>query len=78
MNLDTDKIDEMILALLYLTTFEDQGVIRAWKGQDWEALNRLFEKGFIGDPKNKAKSVPLSKEGAKISKELFNKHFVKK
>jgi hypothetical protein len=77
MNLDIDKIDEMILALLYLTTFEDHGIIRAWKSHDWEALNRLFEKGLIGDPKSKSKSVLLSKEGANFSKELFYKHFVK-
>ncbi len=44
MALDTDKIDEAVLALLWLTR-HDHG--RAWKGFDWEALNRLHRKGMI-------------------------------
>jgi hypothetical protein len=77
MEYDDDKIDEMVLALLYLTSSSDEICTRAWKGQDWEAMNRLHEKGYISDPKTKAKSVVLTKEGAKLSKELFFKHFGK-
>jgi Domain of unknown function (DUF6429) len=77
MECDDEKIDEMVLALLYLTTFTNQGFVRAWKGHDWDALNRLHEKGFISDPKNKNKSVALSAEGAKQSEELFFKFFGK-
>ena len=40
-----DKIDDAVLALLHLTSFtEGRGEAastRAWKGHDWEALNRL-------------------------------------
>ncbi len=75
MEYDEDKIDEMVLALLYLTSFEEQGIARAWKGHDWDALNRLHGKGMISDPKNKNKSVVLSEEGAGKSEELFWKHF---
>jgi hypothetical protein len=78
MKIDTDKIDDAVLALLYLTTFEDRGAFGAWKGHDWDALNRLHEKGMISDPKTKAKSVALSETGAKRSKELFEKFFTKK
>jgi len=73
MEYDKDKVDELVLALLYLTTHE-QGT-RAWKGMDWEAMNRLHEKGYIGNPKSKAKSVSLTPEGAQLSEELFQKHF---
>jgi hypothetical protein len=73
MEYDKDKIDEVVLALLYLTTHE-QGT-RAWKGMDWEAMNRLHEKGYIGNPKSKAKSVLLTQEGARLSEELFNRYF---
>jgi len=38
-------------------------------------MNRLHEKGYIGNPKSKAKSVPLTEEGARISEALFKKHF---
>ena len=73
MEYDRDKVDEMVLALLYLTTHE-QGT-RAWKGMDWEAMNRLHEKGYIGNPKSKAKSVRLTQEGSQLSEDLFKKHF---
>jgi hypothetical protein len=73
MEYDKDKVDELVLALLYLTTHE-QGT-RAWKGMDWEAMNRLHQKGYIGNPKSKAKSVLLTQEGSRLSEELFKKHF---
>lgn len=75
MKIDTEKVDEMLLALLYLTTFEYGGTNRSWKGYDWESLNRLHEKGLISDPRGKAKSVALSDEGTKRSRELFERHF---
>ena len=75
MDYDRDKIDEMTLALLWLTTFKDPVGLRAWKGQDWETMERLHEKGYISDPKSKAKSVVMSEEGERRSRELFAKHF---
>lgn len=41
-------------------------------------MDRLHQKGYIGDPKSKAKSVTLTEEGARLSEELFRKHFVVK
>lgn len=78
MEYDKDKVDEMVLALLYLTTFNDGYGFRAWKGMDWDAMERLFEKGYIGDPKSKAKSVILTNEGRELSEKLFFKYFGKK
>jgi len=75
MDYDQDKVDEMTFALLWLTSFKDPVGVRAWKGQAWETMERLHAKGFISDPKSKAKSVVLSEEGEMRSKELFAKHF---
>jgi hypothetical protein len=75
---DKDKVDEMTLALLFLTSFQEEYGTRAWKGMAWEVLDRLYEKGYIGDPKGKAKSVFLTEAGAKLSRELFIKNFGKK
>ncbi len=72
MEYNQDKVDEMVLALLYLTLHDGQ---RAWKGHDWEALGRLHEKGLISDPVGKAKSVVLSERGLKLCEEFFQKHF---
>jgi hypothetical protein len=35
---DEDKVDEMIRALLHLTTFKDGMGMRAWKGHHWSAI----------------------------------------
>ena len=74
MEYDEDKVDEMVLALLFLTLHDGY---RAWKGHDWGAMNRLHEKGMIGDPVGKAKSVALTEEGLERCRELFIKHFAK-
>ena len=73
---DEQKVDEVVLALLHLNAFEQAGVVRAWKGFDWDALNRLHEQGMIGDPKSKAKSVVFTDEGARRARQLFERHFV--
>src|ERR1035438_2907332 len=78
MDYDQDKVDEVTLALLGLTSFKDPVGVRAWKGQDWDTMERLHAKGYISDPKSKAKSVVLSEEGEKRSRELFAKHFALK
>jgi Domain of unknown function (DUF6429) len=76
MNYDHDKVDEMVLALLYLTISEQhEWGARAWKSHDWDALDRLHTKGYISDPKSKAKSVVLNAEGVKRARELFEQHF---
>lgn len=77
MEINNEKVDEMTLALLYLTTFKDKHGLRAWKSHDWDVLNRLHAGGYIDDPVNKAKSVTLTDEGAERSKRLFEKHFLK-
>jgi hypothetical protein len=64
MEIDTEKIDETVLALLYLTLHDGT---RAWKGFDWDTLNRLHAKGLITDPVDKAKSVVLTNEGLRAS-----------
>jgi hypothetical protein len=75
MEYDTRKVDEVILALLHLNAHTDHGVTRAWKGFDWDAMDRLHAQGFISDPRSKAKSVVLTEEGEQKAKELFRKYF---
>jgi hypothetical protein len=75
--IDEEKVDEAVLALLYLTTFKDKPYWRAWKGHNWDSLDRLHQKGYISDPATKAKSVVLTEEGAKRSQDLFKKYFTK-
>jgi Domain of unknown function (DUF6429) len=74
MKIDEGKIDDAVLALLYLTLDRDG---RAWKGFDWAAMNRLHAKGLVCDPVNKAKSVLLSEEGVAQSERLFRAMFTR-
>ena len=80
MDFDTDKIDDDVLALLYLTSFREKKGFpwRTWKSHDWDVMDRLCERGFISDPKSKAKSVVFSDEGYERAKALFEAKYAKK
>ena len=67
MEIDENRVDDAVLALLRLTLHDGQ---RAWKGYDWDALGRLHRKGLIWDPVGKAKSVVLTDEGLRRSEML--------
>jgi hypothetical protein len=77
MEYDKEKVDEMILALLHLTSSTDQFGTRAWKAFDWQSMDRLYKKGCISDPHEKSPSLVFSKTGAELSRQLFEKHFSK-
>ena len=47
MEIDEDKIDDTVLALLWLTLHNER---YAWKGFDWTTTDRLYAKGLICDP----------------------------
>jgi len=74
MELDTKKIDDATLALLCIGLHDGT---RAWKGFDWDAMNRLYEKGYITDPRSKAKSVVMTEEGLERAKRLVESLFDK-
>jgi len=40
MEIDEERIDHTVLALLFLTTFKDKRGLRAWKSQCWDVLER--------------------------------------
>ncbi|ANP86364.1 DUF6429 family protein [Rhizobium leguminosarum] len=74
MEIDEEKIDDAVLALLWLTLHDGD---RAWKGFDWGVMDRLHQKGLISNPAGKAKSVVLSDEGLRRSEELFRALFMR-
>jgi hypothetical protein len=74
MELDSNKIDEAVLALLYLGLHD---YARAWKGFDWDAMDRLYQQGYITDPRSKAKSVVFTEEGLERARHLLEKLFGK-
>lgn len=51
MEYDDKLIEEAVLALLATFSFDDGN---AWKGFDFEVMNRLHEQDFISDPVTRA------------------------
>lgn len=76
-DIDTEKLAEVAQAILCLTVFQDGPGTRAWKGMDWDLMDMLFERGWIHDPKGKAKSVLVSQEGLEKAEQFLQRHFAK-
>ena len=72
MRLNTDRIDEAVLALLHLGLHDGA---RAWKSFDWDAMGRLHDKGYISDPVGKTKAVMFTEEGLRESERLLTALF---
>lgn len=72
--IDPDRIDEAVLALLFLGRHDG---FRTWKSFDWAAMERLHAKGFISNPVGKVKSVVFTEEGLLQAEALFDKLFRK-
>lgn len=72
MKLDTDRIDDAVLALLLLGLHDGD---RAWKSFDWETMSRLHAKGLIADPVGRAKSVVFTAEGKSKAQALLQTLF---
>jgi Domain of unknown function (DUF6429) len=72
MEIDIDRIDQAVLALLYLGLHDG---CRAWKDFGWDAMERLHGKGLISDPVGKAKSVAFTDEGLREAERLFRELF---
>ena len=68
MNLNQDRLDQAVLALLHLGLHDGS---RAWKSFDWDCLDRLHQKGLIANPVNKAKSVEFTEGGLAESRRLL-------
>ena len=72
---DERRVQDAVLALMYLNTHTDSFGWRAWKSFPWEATDGLYERGLIDDPRSKAKSVALTDEGARLAEQLFAELF---
>lgn len=71
MKLDNDKIDDVVLAVLMLGVSGN----RAWKGIDSTAMERLHEKGLVGDPYGKTPTVEITHEGLARGRRLVEELF---
>ncbi len=74
-DIDKDRIDDAVLALLWLNL---RATGTAWKGLDWTAMERLHERGLISDPVGKARSIEMTVEGRKEAERLFGELFTRR
>jgi Domain of unknown function (DUF6429) len=72
MKIDPVKVEDAVLAVLWLTLHDETCV---WKTIDWDAMDRLHKKGYISDPARKAKSVVFTEEGLSEAKRLAEAMF---
>ncbi len=72
MEYDMKLIDDAVLALLAAYSSDDGN---AWKGYDFEIMNRLHEQGLISNPVNRNKSIWLTKEGVARGREIAGRMF---
>ncbi|HYL89809.1 MAG TPA: DUF6429 family protein, partial [Burkholderiales bacterium] len=70
-----ERIEETVLALLYVCSVCEDGARRSWKTYDWGVTEHLFEKGLIDNPRSNRKSVLLTPEGEALGKVLAEKLF---
>lgn len=72
-----DKIKELTLMLLYLSSWEENEMgmkyRRSWKGYDFDVLNELAEEELINDGR-RSKSVSFNDIGIEKALELLKKY----
>lgn len=72
-----EKIKELILLLLYLTSWKEQELPeemrRSWKGYPFDILNQLTEEDLLRGS-TRSKSVYLTKQGVKEAELLVEKY----
>lgn len=70
---------ELTMLLMYLTRFNERSRFEsdldmAWKGYDFDVINELDEEGYIRQGSHRSKSVAITSEGIKLSRELLAKY----
>lgn len=75
-------MEELSMMLIYLSHFteRDRFAIQdgkyAWKGYDFDILNKLDEKDYIRQGAHRSKSMYITKDGEAKAKELMEKYNV--
>jgi len=68
MTIDIEKASEIGIAVLAMTQHADQtGGVRVWKGIDWELLDVMHQRGWIGNPAGKTKSVRITESSLSVA-----------
>ena len=82
-----EKIEELTLLLMYLTSWDEEGLYyngntildkavikNTWKSYSFAVINKLTNEGYLFQSNYKNKSVALTKEGEKLAELLIKKY----
>ena len=77
-----EAMKELTMILMYLSRFEDDSTFNqdkdyyAWKGYDFDVINKLWDEDYIrqGKHPSRSKSVYITKNGEEYAKELMVKY----
>ncbi|WP_446897854.1 DUF6429 family protein [Clostridium sp. LBM24168] len=72
-------VKELTMLLMYLTRFKERDYFEsdldmAWKGYDFDIINELDKEDYIRQGSHRSKSVAITDEGMKLSRELLAKY----
>ena len=73
-------IKELTLLLMYLNRFTDEKNFKtakdfyAWKGYNFDIINKLDDEDFISQGKYRSKSVYITEKGIEEAKKLLEKY----
>ena len=72
---------ELTIILMYLSKFSEKNRFNsrkniAWKGYDFDIINRLDEEEFVYQSSRRSRSVQISEEGIKLAHELMKKYHI--
>ena len=76
-------IKELTLLLMYLNCFTDEKDFKtakdfyAWKGYNFDIINKLDDEDFISQGKYRNKSVYITEKGIEEAKKLLEKYKIK-
>ena len=76
-------IKELTLLLMYLNRFTDEKDFKtakdfyAWKGYNFDIINKLDDEDFISQGKYRNKSVYITEKGIEEAKKLLEKYKIK-
>lgn len=76
-----EAIKELTMLLMYLTRFHEKDrsvetIDMAWKGYDFDIINKLDDEDYISQGSHRSKSVVITEKGLELSRELLEKFHI--
>lgn len=81
--ISTEKaMKELTMILMYLSRFRDNDdfpsdLDMAWKGYNFDIINKLDEEKYIRKGSYRSKSVVITENGARLAQNLLDKYNIK-